>query len=82
MARVRAIDYAPRMQRKPCGRHVTLASNDAAKVTQCPCGTVHLHLAASGVSLRLNEEQLKNVTRAMMTALDKVEEGAEAAPIN
>ncbi len=71
--------YSSRMERKPCGRHSQLASNDAAKITQCPCGTVHLHLSASGVSLRLSEEALKNVTRAMMTALDKVEEAEQAA---
>jgi hypothetical protein len=69
------------MERKACGRHVQLAANEAAKITQCPCGTVHVHLAANGLTLRFSEENLKNVTRAFMTALDKVEE-AEHAPIN
>lgn len=67
------------MQRKPCGKHVQLASNDAARITQCPCGAVYLTLVANGITVKLNEEGLRNATRAMMTALDQVDERAQAA---
>ncbi|NUP11257.1 MAG: hypothetical protein HOW73_34865 [Polyangiaceae bacterium] len=66
-------------QQKSCGKHTELASNESVRVTQCPCGTVHLTFAANGVTLRLPETALKNVTRAVMTALDKVEERQQAA---
>ena len=61
-------------QRKTCGKHVELASNDAVKITQCGCGVVHLTLLANGVTVRLGGDALKNVTRGLMTALDKVED--------
>lgn len=62
-----------------CGKHTELASNEAVRITQCPCGTVHVTLAANGITLRLAEGALKNVTRGLMTALDKVEERQQAA---
>lgn len=67
------------MQRKPCGKHVQLASNDAVRISQCPCGSVYLTLIANGVTVKLSEEGLKNATRGLMTALDKVEEAAQTA---
>lgn len=65
-------------QRKACGKHIELAANESARVTQCPCGAVHLTLLANGLTVRLNGDALKNVTRSLMTALDKVEEEAVA----
>lgn len=66
-------------QRNGCGKHTELANNESVRMTQCPCGTVHVTFMANGVTLRLPESALKNVTRAMMTALDKVEERQQAA---
>jgi hypothetical protein len=66
-------------ERKPCGKHTELATNESVRVTQCPCGTVHLTLLANGVTVRLPESAVKNLTRAMMLALDKVEERQQAA---
>lgn len=68
-------------QRKACGKHTELASNDAVKITQCGCGVVHLTLLANGVTVRLAGDALKNVTRGLMTALDKVED-SEAVCVN
>lgn len=66
-------------QRNKCGKHVELASNDALRVTQCPCGTVHVTFFANGITMRVPESALKSVTRGLMTALDKVEERQQAA---
>ncbi len=66
-------------QRKGCGKHVELAANESARITQCPCGTVHLTLAQNGITIRLSGDALRNVTRGLMTALDKVDEAAVAA---
>lgn len=68
-------------QRKACGKHNELASNDSVKITQCGCGSVHLTLLANGITVRLAGDALKNVTRGLMTALDKVED-AESVCVN
>jgi hypothetical protein len=65
--------------RRPCGKHVELVTNDSVRITQCPCGTVHVTFAASGVTLRMNEATLKGATAAFISATDKV--GDDARPI-
>ena len=61
-------------EKRPCGKHVDLASNGAVKITQCPCGTFHVTLHASGVTVRMNEETFKGATSAFLAATDKVTE--------
>jgi hypothetical protein len=56
-------------KRAPCGTHVTLADNDGARVTQCPCGTVHVLIKASGVSVQLDEERFQKLGLAVMGAV-------------
>lgn len=68
-------------EKRPCGKHVELASNASVKITQCGCGTVHLTFNASGVTLRMSEEHVKGATRALITATDKIED-AERPTIN
>jgi hypothetical protein len=63
-------------EKRPCGKHIELSSNSAVKITQCPCGTVHVTLSASGVTLRMNEEALRGVTGGFIAASDKIEEVA------
>ena len=65
-------------EKRPCGKHVDLASNGSVKITQCPCGTVHLTMHASGVTVRMNEETFKATTSAFLAANDKVTESARA----
>jgi hypothetical protein len=66
-------------QRNACGKHSELAANEAVRVTQCPCGSVHVTILANGVTVRVQEAGLKAVTRGLMTALDKIEEAAQAS---
>jgi hypothetical protein len=61
-------------ERKPCGKHAVLGSNSAVRVSQCPCGAVHVTLIANGVTVRVNEETLRGITHGLMSALDQVEE--------
>lgn len=58
--------------KRPCGKHLELVTNDSVKITQCPCGTVHVTFAASGVTLRMNEATMKATTAAFISATDKV----------
>jgi hypothetical protein len=71
--------YAPfrrehRMTKKACGTHVELTSNDAVRVTRCTCGTVHVTLNSSGVTVRMSAEALRNVAQGLRTAADRVDE--------
>jgi hypothetical protein len=61
------------MSKPACGPHVELASNDAVRVTRCPCGTVHVTLQASGVTVRISSDALRGVSSGLKTALDRLE---------
>lgn len=61
-------------EKRPCGKHVELSSNASVKVTQCGCGTVHITFNASGVTLRMSEENLKAATGAFIAATDKIDD--------
>ncbi len=65
------------MADKPsCGKHVELVANTAVRITQCPCGTVHVHLQSSGVTVRMNEETARLAASAFGAARDKLNDAA------
>ena len=55
--------------KRPCGKHATLSDNDGARVSQCPCGAVHLLVKATGVTMQLSEERFQQVGLAVMGAI-------------
>ena len=55
--------------RRPCGPHATLADNDGARVGRCACGTIHVLVKASGVTLQLNEDRFQMLGLAVMGAV-------------
>ncbi|MEM1029943.1 MAG: hypothetical protein AAGA56_06780 [Myxococcota bacterium] len=57
------------MSRRPCGRHAILSDNDGARITQCPCGAVHVLVKTSGVTLQLDEERFNKLGLAVMGAV-------------
>jgi hypothetical protein len=59
-----------------CGKHTELVANQSVKVTRCTCGTVHVTLLASGVTVRMSQEQLRGVAAGLTSALD----GADDQP--
>ncbi len=67
---------------KKCGQHVELTSNDQARVTRCPCGTIHVHLHGNGVTLKLAEGQFRHVSNALAAAVRLVDltDDAGSAP--
>ena len=54
---------------KKCGPHVELVANQAARVTRCTCGTVHLQLNAYGLTLRLPPDGFRHVANALSAAM-------------
>ena len=55
---------------KRCGVHTELSTSPAAKITRCGCGTVHLHILRSGVTLQLSAEQFAEVSATVAGAHD------------
>lgn len=59
---------------KSCGPHTELASNNTLKVTRCSCGTMHVTLLRSGVTVRLSADALRGVASGLHSALEKIDE--------
>lgn len=62
------------MADKSCGKHTEIVSNEHVRITQCTCGVVHLTYVKNGVTIRMNEEALRQATRGMLLAVDHVDE--------
>lgn len=60
------------MSRRPCGKHIILSDNDGARVSQCPCGAVHVLVKASGVSMQMDEERFHKLGLAVMGAVSAI----------
>jgi hypothetical protein len=67
-----------RKSRAPCGAHTELAKTGGMRITHCACGTVHLHVARSGVTLQLSEGALAELASATAEAVRDLQ-GADAA---
>ncbi len=65
------------MSKSACGQHTELLSNNAVRVTRCTCGTVHVTLIASGVTVRMQADAFRNVAAGLRAAADKLENPAE-----
>ena len=60
-----------------CGPHTELTNNDAVRVTRCSCGTVHVTLLRSGVTVRMSTENFRAMSSGLRSAADRLEEGAQ-----
>ena len=61
------------MAKPACGQHTELATNDAVRITRCGCGTVHVTVHASGVTMRLSPENARNLMQGLRAAFDRPE---------
>ena len=53
------------MSKSACGPQTELMSNNAVRVTRCTCGTVHVTLVASGVTVRMQADAFRNVVAGL-----------------
>jgi hypothetical protein len=60
------------MSKSACGQHTEILSNNAVRVTRCTCGTVHVTLMASGVTVRMPAETFRSVASGLHAAADKL----------
>ena len=56
-----------------CGPHTELVSNSTVRVTRCPCGTVHMTINTSGVTVRMSAETFRNVASGLKIAADRID---------
>lgn len=69
------------MSGKKCGPHVELSSNDAARVTRCTCGTIHVHFNANGLTVRFAPDQFRHIANSIGAAqrlIDLTDKAGEA----
>ena len=70
-----------------CGPHTDLSSNDTTRVTRCSCGTVHVTLLTSGVTVRFTAENFRSVVSGLTAATERLDalpdfSGAGSTSIN
>lgn len=54
---------------KSCGPQTTVVHTDGLRIAKCPCGTFHVTLVASGLTVQLSEERLAELGRAIAVAI-------------
>ena len=52
-----------------CGEQAVLAENPGARVSRCPCGTIHVLMKAPGVTVQFSEERFQQLGLAVMGAV-------------
>ena len=61
-----------------CGAQTELVRSRAARISRCACGTIHLHLPASQVTLHLDRPAFDELARTVQNASQKL--GGDAPP--
>ncbi len=57
-----------------CGPHSELVSNNMVRVTRCACGTVHMTIVASGVTVRMSAETFRGVAAGLKAGVERLDE--------
>jgi len=68
-----------------CGPHTVVVNTEAVRIARCPCGTFHVTLVPSGVTVQLSAERLAELGRAIAVASpprDEAPRGLGTTPIN
>ena len=70
------------MAKNACGPQTEIAANNVVRVTRCTCGVLHVTLLGNGVTVRMTAEQLRGVSAAFGTALERIDEPVEFSSTN
>ena len=65
------------MSKSACGQHTEIAANNAVRVTRCACGTFHVTMPGSGVTVRMNADTFRGLAAGLGKAAEKLGEPAE-----
>jgi hypothetical protein len=61
------------MSQSACGQHTEILANSSVRVSRCTCGTVHVTLVASGVTVRMNADVFRAVASGLAKAADRLD---------
>ena len=69
-----------------CGPHTVIVNTEGVRIARCPCGTFHVTLVQSGVTVQLSADKLAELGRAIAVASPQPESttprGVGTTPIN
>ena len=69
-----------------CGPHTVIVNTEGVRIARCPCGTFHVTLVQSGVTVQLSGDKLAELGRAIAVASPPQESttprGVGTTPIN
>jgi hypothetical protein len=51
-----------------CGPQTTIVNTEGVRIARCPCGTFHVTLVQSGVTVQLTADKLAELGRAINVA--------------
>ena len=51
-----------------CGAHTEIAKSEGVKISRCTCGTLHVNLARSGVTVQLSPENFEELAHVIALA--------------
>jgi hypothetical protein len=57
-----------------CGQHTELIHNGTVRVTRCSCGTIHMTMIPSGVTVRLSADHFRLLSAGVRIAAEKLDE--------
>lgn len=58
---------------KPCGPHAEIVRTEAVRITQCPCGTIHVTLSQNGITLQLSPDNFHHVAQTLALAANTLD---------
>lgn len=62
------------MAENRCGAHTELINNGTVRVSRCSCGTVHMTMIPTGVTVRLSAEHFRLLCSGVRLAAEKLDE--------
>ncbi len=69
-----------------CGPHTVIVNTEGVRIARCPCGTFHVTLVQSGVTVQLSADKLAELGRAIAVASPQPDSatprGVGTTPIN
>jgi len=69
-----------------CGPQTVIVNSEGVRIARCPCGTFHVTLVQSGVTVQLSADKLAELGRAIAVASPPQESttarGVGTTPIN
>ncbi len=60
-----------------CGPHTVVVNTEGVRVARCPCGTFHVTLVQSGVTVQMSAARMAELGRAIAVAVPTSPDGGQ-----